>query len=171
MANYVNLLIIGAGGYGQVVKELAEDSGKYNRIEFLDDNNSSAIGKIADSKNFLRDFPYAVIAIGNPAVREKLFIELETVGFQLVNIMSAQSKISSSAKLGKGCVIEPNITVCANSVIGNGVILCAGSVVGHNATVRDYCQIDYNGVVAVGAELPAGTKVAAGSVYKNQAKQ
>lgn len=167
MANSVNLLIFGAGGYGQAVKELAEEVGEFNRIEFLDDNNPLAIGKISECKEFVKDFPYAIIAIGNPETREKLFKKIEEIGFKLVNIISDKSRISLSAIIGKGCVVELNVTVSANSKIGNGVFPCAGSVVGHNSVVNDFCQVDYNGVISVGAEVPLKTKVVAGSVYNN----
>lgn len=165
MAISVNLLIFGAGGYGRVVKELAESTRKFGRIEFLDDDNPSAIGKISEAGKFIKEFPCAVIAIGNPEIRQKLYKKIEEIGFEIVNIISGKSYISSSAKMGKGCVIEPFATVSANSVIGNGVFLCAGSAVGHNGEVGDFCQIDYNGVVAVGVAVPAKTKVNACLVY------
>lgn len=169
MANSVNLLIFGAGGYGQVVKELAERTGKFNRVDFLDDNSPIAIGKINEYEKFLKDYPYAIIAIGNPEIREKLFKEIDIHGFEFINIISNNSNISDSAKIGRGCVVEPFVTVSANSVIGNGVFLCAGSVVGHNCVVNDFCQIDYNGVVSVGAEVPSKTKVVANSVFHKKA--
>ena len=165
MANSVNLLIFGAGGYGHVVKEIAEAAGEFNRIEFLDDNSSIAIGKISESKAFLNDFPYAIISIGQPDIREKLFKQTEEQGYKFVNIISDKSYISPSAKIGKGCVIEPNVTICANSIIGNGVFLCAGSAIGHNTFVDDFCQVDYNGVVSAGTTVPSKTKIIAGSVY------
>ena len=34
----MKLVIIGAGGYGQTVCDVAEQSGKYEEIVFLDDN-------------------------------------------------------------------------------------------------------------------------------------
>ena len=40
-----SLLIIGAGGHGQVVAECAEACG-YENIDFLDDNNPDAVGGI-----------------------------------------------------------------------------------------------------------------------------
>lgn len=45
------LLIIRASGYGEIVVERAEDVG-YEEIVFWDDNNSKAIGKIAELKSF-----------------------------------------------------------------------------------------------------------------------
>ncbi len=159
-------MIIGAGGYGQVVKELAEETGEFLRIEFLDDNSSLAIGKISDAEKFLNDFPYAIIAIGNSEIRAELFDNFNKLGFRFANIICARSYIARSAKMGKGCIIEPNVSVGANSVIGDGVILCAGCAVGHNGIVHDMCQIDYNAVVSVGAEVPLRTKVAAGMVFR-----
>lgn len=50
----MKLLILGAGGHGKVVKEVAEamchDSGNqfYTGIDFLDDNAPEAVGKISD---------------------------------------------------------------------------------------------------------------------------
>ena len=40
-----NLLILGAGQYGQVAKEIAEETGYFDKIAFLDDNSEQAIGK------------------------------------------------------------------------------------------------------------------------------
>ena len=41
-----NLLILGAGQYGMVAKEIAESMRKYDHIDFLDDNNPIAVGKL-----------------------------------------------------------------------------------------------------------------------------
>ena len=48
-----NLLIIGAGGYSQLAKEITEISG-YEKIGFLGDNYMDAISKIKDV-SFLQD--------------------------------------------------------------------------------------------------------------------
>ena len=47
----MNLLILGAGEYGQLIKELAQN--KYTTIDFLDDNSSVAIGKFEEYKKFV----------------------------------------------------------------------------------------------------------------------
>ena len=63
-----SLLIIGAGGHGQVVKEIAQDLG-YERIDFIDDHNSRAIGKIKDLENF-KEYQNAFVGIGNNKLRD-----------------------------------------------------------------------------------------------------
>ena len=43
-----NLYILGAGGFGHVIKDMVEQSGKYKSIQFLDDNSNEAVGKISE---------------------------------------------------------------------------------------------------------------------------
>lgn len=48
-----NLYILGAGGFGHVIKDIAEQSGKYKSIKFLDDNSNEAVGKLSDLPKFI----------------------------------------------------------------------------------------------------------------------
>ena len=64
-----NLLILCAGQYGQVAKEVAESMGCFEKIAFLDDNNENAIGKLADYEKFVTDYSSAFVAIGNADLR------------------------------------------------------------------------------------------------------
>ncbi len=41
-----HLLIIGAGQYGMVAKEIAESMGCFDRIDFVDDVSDTAVGKM-----------------------------------------------------------------------------------------------------------------------------
>lgn len=68
----MNLLIIGAGGHGKVVKEAAEALGTYNRIDFLDDNSELAIGRVDEYEKYVHDYEYAFVAIGTAEVRYEL---------------------------------------------------------------------------------------------------
>lgn len=45
-----NLLIIGAGQHGAVVREIADSMSCFDRIDFLDDNSSEAVGKVSDAE-------------------------------------------------------------------------------------------------------------------------
>ena len=65
-----SLLIIGAGGHGRVVAEIAVacgyDSGS---IAFLDDNSPDANGKVKDMALYAPKFDGVFVAIGDNAVR------------------------------------------------------------------------------------------------------
>ena len=58
-----NLLILGAGQYGQVAKEIAKDMGCFEKISFLDDRcdetlerNELIIGNLCDYKKFVTEY-------------------------------------------------------------------------------------------------------------------
>lgn len=66
-----HLLIIGAGGHGKVVAEVAEDVG-YEQIAFLDDHAPEAIGKVSELEIFKEQYSNAFVGIGNNKLRGEL---------------------------------------------------------------------------------------------------
>ncbi len=149
----MNLLILGAGEYGRLVKEIVRN--KYSVIDFLDDNSPVAIGKISDLEKYKGEYD-AIVAIGNPEKRKELFEKLESLGFDIPTIISDKAYICPSAELEQGCVIEPMAVVNTGAKIKRGTFINAGAVVNHNAIVNEFCQIDCNAVVGANAEVPAG---------------
>ena len=111
------LLIIGAGGHGKVVKEVAEAVG-YDKIAFLDDNSEEAVGKIADSKQFVQEYQAAFVGIGNNKFRNELLQRLEQEGYEIPVLLHPTAYISKTAVIGKGTVVEPKAIVNANSKVG-----------------------------------------------------
>lgn len=160
-----NLLILGAGQYGLLVKEIAESTGKFSKIDFLDDANPIAVGKLEDYARLRGDYGCAVVAMGNPALRLAYLKRLEQAGYQIPVLRHPSAVVMPSARLGKGCVLEAMVVVNSNAVVGDGGLLCAGSVINHNATVGNVCQIDCNAVVAARATVPDGTKVPCATVF------
>lgn len=160
-----NLLIIGAGQYGMIAKEVAESMGVFERIDFLDDNNEIAIGKIKDYENFVCDYSYAFVAIGDNAFRLEMIEKLQGACYQIAILVSSKSFVSPSAQLRKGTIVEPMAVVQANASVAIGCLVCSGAVVKHNAFVGDGCYLDCNGVVQAGVLVPARTKVDANTVY------
>jgi len=160
-----NLIILGAGQYGMVVKEIAEAMGCFDKIDFLDDNNGIAIGKFDDYKKFAADYTKAAVAVGNPEVRRERIEILNAAGFDVVALIHPKSCVSPSAEISKGCIIEPFAVIQTFAKLGTGVIICAGSVVGHNSYVEDVCQLDIGSTVKPNSVLRKGTKLEAGCVF------
>ena len=162
-----NLLILGAGQFGLMVKEIAESMECFDKIDFLDDKSELAVGKLCDYANFLREYRYAVVAIGNPEIRLSYIQKLEEACFIVAIIASPRAYIAPSAQIMKGSIIEPMAVVQANSVVAIGSIISSGAVVRHNAFVGDVCHVDCNAVVMSGSVGPAKTKAEACTVYRN----
>ena len=130
-----NLLILGAGQFGRVAKEVAESMGRFDRIAFLDDNSDQAIGKLEDHEKFVADFSYAFVAIGNSDLRLKYIEELEEACFAIAVLVSPEAHVSPSAQLMKGTIVAPGAVVNANSTVAVGCFVCAGAIVDHNSFV------------------------------------
>lgn len=145
---HMKLLILGAGEYGQLVKELARN--KYATIDFLDDNASVAIGKFEEYMKFVDEYE----AIGNNEARLARIEKLVEAGFVIPTLISPQAFVSPSAKIEMGCVVEQMTVINANAKVEKGTIVSAGAVVNHNAVVKQGCHIDCNAVVGVDAVVP-----------------
>lgn len=160
-----NLLILGAGQYGCVVRETAEAMGCFEKIAFLDDNSPLAMDKLAAYEAFVREYGCAFVAMGNPALRLQWLEKLELAGYELPALIHPRACVSPSATLGKAVIVEPMAVVNAEAVVETGGLLCAGCVVNHNAHIMPVCQIDCGAVVASNATVPEGTKVPSGTVF------
>ncbi|MFQ6808275.1 MAG: hypothetical protein ACLRTF_04375 [Blautia sp.] len=164
-----SLLIFGAGQYGMLTKEIALETGNYRKIDFLDDNNKAAVGKLEDYQDFLEHYEEAIVAIGNPEIRRNWLRKIENSGYKIATVVSPKAHVSLTAKIESGCIIEAFANVQTASTVGKGTIVCSNSVLGHNSQVGEVCQIDIGAVVPPRAKVLDGTKVLAGTVYHIEA--
>ena len=164
-----NLLILGAGQYGTVIKEIAKSMGCFEKIDFLDDAfglkeayeiyHERPIGKLVDYENFAMDYSYAIVAIGNAEVRKAWTEKLICSFFRIPVIVSPKAFVGVTARLHHGVVVEPLAIVHENATVGIGTFISAGAVVIHNSNVADFCHIDSNAVIMRGASVHPMTHV------------
>ncbi len=161
-----SLLIIGAGGHGQVVKEIAEACG-YETIDFLDDNSPNAVGKVNEISYKAPNYDGVIVGVGNNAIRCRISEQLEKVeGINNVTLIHPTAYVSRSAIIGKGTVVEPNATINANSKIGEGCIISVGAIVDHDCNIGYFSHINAGTICMAGSNVKAFTKVNAGEVIK-----
>lgn len=160
------LLILGAGQYGMVAKEIAEAMGVFQKFSFLDDNSTKAIGRITDYEKYIEEYDEAIVAIGNTEKRMELIEKLERAGYIISVLRHPQAYISPSAVIGKGCFIEPMAVIHTDVIIGTGCIISAGTIVNHNAIVNDGCHINCGTIVGARAIIEYGTKSDYGEIIK-----
>lgn len=162
MAQNGNILILGAGQYGQMAAEIAQEMGTFAKIAFLDDaSGEKVVGPLNDLPKFAADYRYGFVAIGNPELRRKLTEQLLQNNMTPATLVHPTAYVSPSAKLEQGCCIEPNATVQTGATLKTATFIASGAVVRHNATVGEYCHVDCNAVVNSTANVPAGTHILA----------
>lgn len=168
-----NLLIVGAGIYGVVAKDIAESMGCFEKIDFADDhakttpNGIDVIGTTNDIENLVCDYHNIVVAIGNPEVRLQLIRKfVEEVPCHIVTLVSPRAYVSPSAQIGMGCIIEPMAVIHTGVVLSVGCIISAGAVINHVSMCCDGVHVDCNATVAGNTVVPAGTKVQSRTVFR-----
>lgn len=139
----MNLLILGAGGQGQVVKELAQDVSVFKKVAFLDDdpNNPYAIDTCNNCWKYIDEYPIAIPSVGNNALRQQWIEMLAQYGFILPTLVHSTASVSPSAEIGYGSVIEAKVTVSANAKIGVGCIISSGAIIERNVTIDDWTHV------------------------------
>ena len=162
-----NLLILGAGGHGHVVREVADAMDVFFRIAFLDDSKTGP--NILDvCKNFsayAEEFPYMFPALGAGELRMAWISRLEEQGIAIPVLVHPAAFVSPSASIYPATVVEPQAVVHTEVVVEKGCILGAGAVVDHNTLVGYGCQIDSGAVVESMCVVPALQKVKAGGIW------
>ena len=191
------LAIIGSalgGGASQIIDALSGNT-TYSEIMIFD-SNASALGsnvmgaKVVDSsENILkwhkdRMFDCAVIGIGTPNERAKLFRALAQEGVNFANVIDPTANIRPTAQLGVGNIILANVYIGPAVTIGDNNYIITSTTINHHSSVASHCYFSSGctlaGRVRLGDEVrfdtasgakgdisvPPGTFVSAGQILK-----
>ena len=164
----MRLVILGAGGYGKTVCDIAEQSGKYSEIVFLDDNSTSAIGKCSDYQRFIDNDSEFYPAFGNNDIRIKFIDEIENCGGRIATIVHSSAYVSPKAKVCKGVSILPMAVVNTGAVLEKGVLVNASSVIDHDCIIEEGAHICIGALIKAENRIPAKMKIEAGEVIENR---
>ncbi len=97
-----------------------------------------------------------VIAVGEPTARKKLYDKVQEAGYQLANIIHESAKVSKSAIVGTGIVMQSDVRVSSEAVIHDNVYINHRTIIGHDVCIERHCQISCNVVLAGGAVVGEG---------------
>jgi len=159
-----NLLILGAGGHGRVVKEIAEAMGTFEKIDFLDDNSELAIGNLANNEKLAGEYSYAFPAFGDSNLRMKWMDKLEENCYTIPVLVHPSAFVSPSASVYPGSVVEAKAMVNTSTVIERGCIINLGAIVDHDSFVGFGCHVDCGAIVKAHCVLMAHSKVESGEI-------
>ena len=164
----MNLLILGAGSQGPVVKEIAEALGIFSRIAFLDDDpdNKLAIGPLSAYRELREEFTAAIPSFGDSELRREYFDKLSQAGYAIPRLIHPSATISkSNVRLGVGVVVEAKVIIANDVSVGDNVILSAGCVLDRECVIEKDSHVGCACTVTRGSRVPAKLRIPAGSVY------
>ncbi|MEK3683099.1 acetyltransferase [Paenibacillus sp. FSL R10-2736] len=167
------LIIIGAGGHGKVVADIAKQMNKWKIICFLDDNELlkeclgfEIIGKTSRVNEYIKDFDI-FIAIGDNDAREKIQKRLESRNASIPLIIHPHAVLGSEVKIGYGSVIMAGVVINSSTKIGKGCIINTSSSIDHDNNIEDYVHISPGVHLAGNVKIGRQSWLGVGSIVIN----
>lgn len=166
--------IYGAGGLGRELLELAsvinERTKRWKSTVFIDDAKPSpsvcgkAVLSYAEAKELFGQELEIVLAIGEPATREKLFSKIKADGISTPSLIHPNVYIPKTVSIGDGVVIQDGCYISCNVTIKDYAFLQPRCSVGHDCVLNEGCIIStfdtIAGAVSVGKYTYIGMSTA-----------
>lgn len=167
------LLLVGSGGFGRVVSELARIN--YD-CAFVDDGfdigtticDIPVAGHISDLAELHESYALLVVTIGNNRLREQIYQQAMDIGYSFPNLIASTAYVSPYASMGWGCVLLNNSLIQNGATVGNGVLLNPGVEVHHDSCVEDYALIYTNSVVRTYAKVGKRVRIGSNVTISNE---
>lgn len=148
----MNVLILGAGGHGQVVADvlacMRQAGEDVSPLGYLDDapelcgqfrSGLPVLGPIHAVEHTAHDA--LIIGIGCNQTRRRLYVSLVGCGERFIRAIHPRAVVARDAEIGPGSVLCANAVVNPGAVIGANVILNTGCTVDHHDHIQDHAHI------------------------------
>lgn len=165
-----NLYIIGAGDLGRELETWMKDDLKFLNIKlmgFLDKNQKALEGFQSDYKIISDEDDcrfttndYAIIAIANSSIRQKIYEKLNKK-VKFINYISSRAIIGKFCEFGNNIIVSPFSVISTGVKIDNCVFMNVGCKIGHDVKIEAfatlYADVNIGGDCIIGRHAILGT--------------
>lgn len=147
-----HLVIIGAGGMGRTMFDMAHESVGYGTDfdikGYIDDNTHALdafqnyppiLSSIADYQPQSGDI--FICSIGGASRRPCMESILQRGG-EFLTLIHHTARIGTNVRLGKGCMVGAFTTIAADAHIGDYNFIQSNMIIGHDVVIGDWNRID-----------------------------
>ena len=156
------LIILGSGGYGRTVYDIAEQLG-YS-ITVLDDADEEH--PLASFVCYIEDNTEFIPAFGNNEFRLQWINRIEEAGGKLATLIHPSAYVSPKAQVSAGCVILPGAIVNTGSKVGKGCIINLGATVDHDVVIEEGVHLCLRCIVKGENRISRCEKIEAGEIIE-----
>ena len=166
----MRLIILGAGGYGHTIGDMAGQLDTYEEIGYLDDRGAGSriLGKCNTFSDYIRDDTEFYPALGNNQLRREWLDRLEKAGCRIATLIHPTAYCSPSATICPGAAVLPKAIVNTDCVIQRGCIINLGAIVDHGCIVGECAHICLGAIVKAENRIPDCIKIEAGTIIENR---
>ena len=161
------LVILGAGGYGRTVADIAHQLG-YSTI-VLDDADSDY--PLSSFQSYIDSSTLFIPAFGNNAFRMEWCDRITQAGAQLATLIHPTAYVSPTASIAPGTVILPHAIANTDVVIDRGCIINLGAIVDHGCILEEGVHIAPGAIVKGENRIERLSKIEAGEVVERGSRK
>lgn len=174
-----NLIIIGGGGMGREVYDLAKHCVGYNKDYlvkgFIDDNLDSLAGlkhsypPVIDTiRNYqVQKDDVFICSIGDVRIKKICTEIIQNKGGEFISLVHPSAHINETATIGKGCLVFLHTLVGSEAFLGNHTLIQSFAVIGHDAIIGDFSRIDVKVVCVGGVKIGSGVTIHTSSIISH----
>lgn len=169
------LALYGAGAMGREFKQIADESGEWSGIVFIDDNTQAE--QLSGCpvyrfqifrERFTPDQVRFIVSIGEPRYRLEAFERMTRAGYTPGVLIHSSAHVSPDAMVGEGTVICQDVFIGSLSKIGRNCYLSRNASVGHDAVVGDHTRLGVNSFIGGHTVIGTNAFIGAGALLKDR---
>lgn len=161
------LVILGAGGYGHTVADVAHQLG-YSTI-VLDDVDTAH--PLSSFSSYIDEHTSFIPAFGNNKFRMEWINRIEENGGELATLIHPSAYVSPTATIKSGTVILSHAIVNTDVVINRGCIINLGAIVDHGCILEEGVHICLGAIVKGENRIEKCSKIEAGEVVERGSRK
>ena len=176
------IAIIGAGGHGKVIGEIALLN-NYEIIDFFDDrikeiNNFpfKIIDTLISIEKYLNNYDSFFVAIGDNKIRKDKMNWLNKFKVNCVTLIHPKSTISKFSSILEGSCVMANAVINPGCQIKQGAIINTSASIDHDCLIEEFthispnCSISGNVKIGKSSHIGTGTAIHPGTNIGNYVK-
>lgn len=169
------LALYGAGAMGREFRQIADESGEWSGVVFIDDH--AAADELAGCPvyrfqmfraRYTPEEARFVVAIGEPKYRLEAFEKMTRAGYRGGVLVHGSATISPDAEVGEGTAVCQGVFVGSQAKVGKNCYLSRNASVGHDAVVGDHTRLGVNAFVGGHTAIGENAFIGAGAMLKDR---
>lgn len=162
------VVIIGAGGLARELAEWCKD--EYKVVGFSG-YETDVVGNFGvDILPLHTNTRYALMAIGSPELKTKLYHQLSDRGFYFLHFIHPSSVVANTRTISQGAIVAPKCLISTDVFIGMCSYVNFMVGIGHDTIIEDFVQINPGAQIGGNAVIESGSLIGSGSTILHKVK-
>jgi sugar O-acyltransferase (sialic acid O-acetyltransferase NeuD family) len=170
-----SILILGTRTFAEEVADLASDIAGVDVAGFVENMDADKAGTAihdlpvhwVDDIAGLASSHVAVCALSTTH-RRRFIAQVAALGLPFTTLVHPTARISRTAHVAEGVIINAGVIVGAHARIGRHVILNRGALIGHHTVIGDYVTVGPGANIGGSCAIGEATYVGIGAVVLDQ---